>query len=374
MRRWARAAFGALLIACASSAAAGPLERLLMPGEVAKAHVKLESECSKCHDRTNRERQTDLCVDCHKDIGKDLKDKRGFHGHALKPGAACTACHTEHKGRAADIVRFDRESFDHSITGFKLDGRHTTVACESCHAVGKKYREVQTHCVDCHQKQDVHKGKLGKDCGSCHNTTSFGKTEFDHAKTHFPLKGVHARTACADCHRDPSYKNTPLECVACHARDDAHKGSRGPKCGDCHSFEKWKDSSFDHERVGHFPLNGAHAKITCDACHLSGDLKAKVPDKCAGCHGADDRHGGRFGDDCKACHNEQKWKDAQYDHEAKAHFPLKGKHAKVDCHACHTGPVSGAKLPKDCVGCHKADDVHRDTTYTCRPSCHGGRR
>jgi hypothetical protein len=369
-RAWAATALGAVLLAWAAAAAAGPLERLLMPGDVAKAHAKLEDECSKCHDRTDKDRQTALCVDCHKDIGADLRQKRGFHGHALKPGAACTACHTEHKGRAADIVRFDRESFDHAVTGFRLDGRHTTTACDACHVAGKKLREVRSTCFDCHQKQDVHQGKLGKDCASCHNTTTFAKTEFDHAKTHFPLKGAHGRTACADCHRDPSFKNTPMECVACHAHDDSHKGSRGPKCGDCHNTEKWKQSSFDHERIGHFALNGVHAKVSCDACHRSGDLKAKIPDKCAGCHAADDRHGGRFGDDCAACHNEQKWKEARYDHEAKAHFALKGKHAKLDCHSCHSGPVSGAKLPKDCAGCHKADDVHRSSMGQQCASCH----
>jgi hypothetical protein len=370
MRSWAAAGFVVIALGWPAIAPAGPLERLLMPGEVATAHAKLENECSKCHDRTDRARQTALCLDCHKDVAADLKHKRGFHGHALKPDSACTACHTEHKGRAADIVRFDRESFDHGITGFTLDGRHATTACNACHVAGKKFREAPTACADCHQKQDVHRGKLGKDCGSCHTTAAFAKTDFDHGKTHFPLKGAHGRAACADCHRDPSFKGTPMECAACHARDDAHKGSRGPKCGDCHNTDKWKQSSFDHERIAHFALNGAHAKVSCDACHRSGDLKARVPDKCAGCHAADDRHGGRFGDDCSACHGEQSWRDAHYDHEAKARFALHGRHEKLDCHACHGGPVSGPKLPKDCAGCHKADDVHHGSMGRECGACH----
>jgi hypothetical protein len=373
MHRWAKAGLLTLLLGWTGLAAGSQIERLLMPGPVAKAHAKYEDDCKQCHDRTDKDRQTVLCAECHKDIAADLKLKRGFHGHALKPGAACTACHTEHKGRGADIVRFDRESFDHAVTGFKLDGRHATTACEGCHVAGKPFRATQskTGCFDCHEKEDIHRGKLGKDCGSCHNTTSFrGKNEFDHDKTHFPLKGAHHRIECASCHRDPTFKNTPMECIACHARDDAHKGGRGPRCGDCHNTEKWKDSKFDHEKIGHFALNGAHAKISCDACHRSGDMKAKIPDKCAGCHAADDRHGGRFGDDCAQCHNEQKWKDAKYDHEAKAHWALKGKHAKIDCHACHTTPVGKPRLPKDCVGCHKADDVHHGTMGEVCASCH----
>jgi hypothetical protein len=373
MRRLAQAALAAALLGLSTSAAAGPLERLLMPGEVSRAHAKWESDCSKCHDRGNQTpaRQTVLCLDCHKDTAKDLSTRHGFHGHALKPDAACGACHTEHKGRGADIVRFDRAAFDHAITGYALDGRHATTGCDACHAAGKPYRAAPVTCFGCHEQQDSHKGKLGKECGSCHNTRSFaGKSKFDHSKTHFPLKAAHERAACDACHRDPSYKNTPRECVACHARDDAHKGARGPVCSDCHSSDKWKQSLFDHNRDTDYALNGAHAKIACDACHRSGDLHATVADRCAVCHAADDRHGGRFGDDCAACHNEQKWKEARYDHAAKANFPLTGRHEKVDCHACHAGPVSGPKLPKDCGGCHKADDVHHGSMGTQCVACH----
>ena len=370
MRGWTLAVGAAVLSGWTAVAVAGPLERLLMPGEVAKAHAKLETECVNCHDRSDRTRQTALCLDCHKDTAADIRLKRGFHGHALKSGTECTACHTEHKGRDADIVRLDRESFVHATTGFTLDGRHLTTGCAACHVAGKPYRAASSGCVDCHRKEDVHKGKLGDDCGSCHNTTSFAKTDFDHAKTHFPLKGAHRTVACTDCHRDPSYKNTSTNCSACHARDDAHHGSRGPLCGDCHNSSKWKESEFDHERVGHFALNGVHAKIACDACHRSGDLKAKVPDQCVGCHAAQDRHGGRFGEDCGACHGVQKWNEVHYDHEAKAHFPLVGKHATIDCHACHTGPVGGVKLPTDCAGCHLADDVHHGSMGRECATCH----
>ena len=116
-----------------SIAGATAIEKILMPGEVSKAHAKYETECVKCHDRSHRERQTALCLDCHKDIATDLKSKRGFHGNAVKTGTECTACHNEHKGRGADSVRFDRESFEHAVSGYKLEGRHQTVACSNCH-------------------------------------------------------------------------------------------------------------------------------------------------------------------------------------------------------------------------------------------------
>ena len=54
------------------------IETLLMPGKVASAHAKFETECTRCHDRTDRSRQTALCMDCHKGIAHQLpKDVEG---------------------------------------------------------------------------------------------------------------------------------------------------------------------------------------------------------------------------------------------------------------------------------------------------------
>ena len=39
-------------------------ETLLMPGKLSNAHAKYEEDCSDCHDRTDRSRQTPLCLAC----------------------------------------------------------------------------------------------------------------------------------------------------------------------------------------------------------------------------------------------------------------------------------------------------------------------
>jgi hypothetical protein len=354
----------------AAQASGSTLERLLMPGPVAQAHAKLEDDCAKCHDPKDRKQQTGLCLDCHKDVRADLSQQRGFHGHALKPGAPCQSCHSEHKGRGADIVRLDRESFDHGLTGYPLTGRHVGVACAACHSPKKKLREAPTACADCHAKDDVHRGKLGRDCAGCHATSAWGTVKFDHSKTRFPLLGAHDKVACVSCHRDPAFKGAPLACASCHARDDVHKGGRGPECQSCHNTVRWKESRFDHEKVGHFALNGRHASISCDACHRSGDMKVEIPKTCIGCHAADDRHTGRFGTDCALCHNESKWKDAKYDHERQAHFALRGAHAKLDCNACHKIDAKTAKLAHECYACHQADDVHAGAMGKDCGTCH----
>src|SRR5213082_1901651 len=52
-----------VLISVKPAEAVNP-ETLLMPGKLSAAHVKYEEQCSLCHDRSDRNRQTQLCLDC----------------------------------------------------------------------------------------------------------------------------------------------------------------------------------------------------------------------------------------------------------------------------------------------------------------------
>ncbi len=60
---------------------------------------------------------------------------------------------------------------------------------------------------------------------------------FDHNKTNFPLTGKHTKVACEDCHTK-TLENTAKECIACHKKDDTHRGRR-PNCVDCHTTNNW---------------------------------------------------------------------------------------------------------------------------------------
>ena len=51
---------------------------------------------------------------------------------------------------------------------------------------------------------------------------------------------------------------TAQACKACHAGDDAHKGTLGGGCESCHTPAGWARWSFDHERQTDYPLEGAH--------------------------------------------------------------------------------------------------------------------
>ncbi len=348
------------------------VETLLMPGKLSQAHAKYEESCTNCHDKADRARQTPLCLDCHKDIRADIAAKHGLHGNITNAEKTdCRGCHTEHKGRGADIVHFTPSGFNHDLTSFALKGSHVGIACEACHRKNDPYRKAETGCLACHKDQDVHKGSLGKDCASCHEPAAWSTVRFDHDKTDFKLRDAHTKIACNTCHFGPRYKGTPKRCADCHAPDDVHRGARGEECGKCHTMVNWKSAKFDHFKETQFALNGAHADIPCTACHTSGNFKDKTPKECIGCHRALDSHATRFGAECGSCHTEVHWKPLEYDHLKSAKFALVGAHAKLDCHVCHTAEVKKQRLGNTCVACHRAQDPHGGKLGTACDQCHG---
>jgi len=358
-----------------SSFAAG--ETALMPGEVIQGHAKLEEKCSECHVKFDRDAQSGLCADCHKEVKADIQKHEGFHGR-LEKEEDCKECHTDHKGRDADIVKLDKKKFDHSKTDFPLRDAHNNkakVKCEDCHKPKKKYSETPLECNGCHKKDDKHKGTLGAECKNCHNERNWKETRFDHSeeKTHFALTGKHVDVKCSKCHVSMSvYKGVSHECFACHKKDDKHKGQYGKKCESCHNDKDWEDYSFDHDVKTKFKLGGKHVTTKCDACHKP-ELFAKsikIATTCIGCHKKDDKHKDNFGTKCESCHIEKVWKKITFDHTRDTKYELKDKHIKVKCVACHTGNLYKQKLPIDCFSCHKKDDVHKDRLGRKCESCH----
>jgi hypothetical protein len=355
-----------------SSAFAANVETLLMPGKVSRAHIKQENDCTNCHDRSNVKTQTSLCVDCHKPIATDLKQHQGYHGRMANAGVGeCKACHTEHKGREADIIQLSRAQFDHHLTDFALEGAHAGLTCEACHKKGEAWRKAPPNCVGCHKNDDVHKGQFTQSCGECHSSSSWTGGKFDHDKTNFKLTGAHETVTCNACHVAGHYKQTPKTCNGCHATDDEHRGARGEDCGKCHVTKEWRTAKFDHLKETKYELLGVHDRINCVACHRTGNYKDKIPKDCNGCHQADDSHAARFGQKCEDCHDNEHWPLKDYDHTGRHKYPLDGAHAKIDCYACHTATIATQKLAKDCAGCHKSEDPHGGKLKDGCEACHG---
>lgn len=383
----------AVLMLSSQGAAADSAETALMPGKVIEGHAKYEEECKNCHKRFDKSAQTGLCLDCHKETAADVRSHKGYHGR-LKDNE-CRPCHTDHKGRNAKIVIFDKTSFKHDETGYILEDKHKTAKCEGCHKPKLKYRETPSKCDSCHKNDDAHKGKLGLECDSCHNVKGWKKSTFDHEKSKFKLiGGKHADVECKKCHfdkalnLDKTFKGAAKDCNSCHRKDDqakGHKGRYGEKCETCHTDRGWKVLHFGHDKETKYVLRDKHVQVKCDSCHVPAKplYKQNLPTKCVACHRKDDKekgHQGKLGEKCESCHTEKSWKTDDFDHDKNTKYPLKGKHRDAKCDTCHKGGVAGnaykkalEELETTCVGCHRKDDQEKghkgNYGVTCE-SCH----
>jgi len=395
----------------------------ISPGPLSKAHASLSgtTQCNSCH-QFGTSTPAFKCLDCHKEVAEALAGKHGYHAglQLHNPnGKDCVRCHLEHNGENFDLIRWEpsREKFDHRSTGYRLEGKHASVACEKCHTPAHmlsdlkpliKYRDAaksffaqSTACAPCHT--DPHKGQLGNDCTKCHNVESWkAAKEFDHSKTRYPLTGLHVKVECEKCHK-PDTPDSPARyrdmkfavCQDCHT--DPHRGEFKKACEACHTTAGWKimlsGYNFDHSKTK-YPLQGKHATVPCTACHIRGDFKKEIPfAKCSDCH-TPDPHKGQFAaraqkGDCAECHNLDGWKPSLFDvkqHDT-SQYPLRGKHVTVDCAKCHIpagkdtvykvkfalctdchkdahdNQFAAAPYSNKCEGCHTVADWHR-TTYT----------
>ncbi|HEU4401803.1 MAG TPA: hypothetical protein VFT43_06830 [Candidatus Polarisedimenticolia bacterium] len=134
-------------------------------------------------------------------------------------------------------------------------------------------------------------------------------------------------------------------------------------CALCHRADAWVpariSAKFNHARFG-FPLEGAHARAECRACHASLDFsKEKPKTACVACHA--DVHQGELGADCARCHSARSFID--HARMVRAHqatrFPLTGAHLAADCEDCHRlaaqGHLTYVNLPSACESCHLND-------------------
>jgi hypothetical protein len=248
--------------------------------------------CSSCHANEKYKGVPTACASCHQ-----LQDV-----HQGRYGAKCDSCHQPEKWKT---IRFDHSR----QTKFPLRGKHASVTCDACHK-GDLYRDkLAMTCISCHKKDDAHKGQLGPNCQQCHNETAWRKkVAFDHDLSRFPLLGKHAIVPCEECHKSTSFKDTPMACVSCHP-DEHHQGTLTSNCALCHTPNDWKRWRFDHDKQTSFPLTGAHAGLTCAACHREKNVtKISLPGSCYGCHAGDDDHQGNFGRACEKCHNTKSFK------------------------------------------------------------------
>lgn len=271
------------------------------------------------------------CDDCHGDAHLGAFEVHHEELAATEEGS-CARCHDA--TRFADVKS---GAFDHGYwTGFPLGGAHAQEACETCHtprgerdALGRSFGRVieafeglepdrDRHCADCHQ--DPHLGAF--------------------SEPGLPAK-MDARSGCARCHGEDSFRVLP--------------------------------HGFDHELWTGFPLDGAHATVSCASCHAPKrrpDVNGRtwteaLGSDCQDCH--IDPHGAQFErrgtTRCIRCHtSSETFEISTFDH-SRTKFPLHEAHQTLKCADCHKTEtvetksgaaelVRYAPLDRDCVDCH----------------------
>lgn len=315
-------------------------------------------KCGDCHAAGRKFRDAPkTCVGCHR------KDDV----HKGKLGISCEGCH--------DANSWKRGKFDHTKTGFPLRSSHATVACRDCHKTPTFHDQPSRLCVGCHRKDDVHKGRFGTKCETCHAESKWNLVRFDHERdAHFALRDAHRSVKCDGCHKGPLYQaKLPTTCNGCHQKDDVHKGRFGADCKSCHTEIRWKTARFDHDRDTKFMLRDTHRSVKCDACHTPALKTQQPPTTCNGCHAKQDVHRGALGERCDSCHLETRWKATRFDHAKNTRYPLLGMHGKVQCKACHADNTFRQKLKTDCISCHRKDDAHKGKLGATCNTCHNAR-
>ena len=368
----------------------------LSPGDLSNPHRHLEGlkNCTKCHE-IGEKVQPDKCLDCHALLKTRIKENLGLH--ARTEFKNCVECHSDHQGREFNLIWWKEGigNFDHSKTGYSLEGKHRLLECRACHNsdhiaekqkyvtqkkdLNRTYLGLDKDCISCHQ--DEHRGQLSVNCVKCHNLDAWKPAPyFNHNQTRFSLTGKHLFVDCILCHKRIKEKTDTQDkgylkfkglkfsaCSDCH--HDPHSGRLGTYCKKCHSVNSWKgiaNQNFDHDQT-RFPLVGLHRKVSCNQCHRTNrSLKNLEFNRCSFCH--TDYHRGQFSHrqqkgECKECHTEEGFLPSSFTVEQHnlGRYPLQGAHLAVPCNLCHpkgqNGMINFRFSSTYCQTCHR--DPHK---------------
>ncbi len=233
---------------------------------------------------------------------------------------------------------------------FPLTGKHTSLACQSCHPQGI-YAGTPNQCTDCHLSTRPANHFEGQ-CALCHTTNAWLPASFDHAALN--------ATDCLNCHsKNRPANHFPSQCSACHSTSawlpanfnhaaagatdcvSCHNANRptnhfAGQCSACHSTSAWRPASFNHAAVG---------ATDCVTCHSA------------------NRPANHFSGQCSACHNTSGWRPATFNHAAVG---------ATDCLSCHTGNRPANHFDGQCSSCHSTSGWLPANFNHSFPINHGG--
>jgi hypothetical protein len=212
------------------------------PGPLSASHAFLESNCASCH--TPAQSATDIkCIGCHVNSAPLLqRQPTAFHATI----GECSRCHLEHQGNSPrplpmdhvalaeiglEVVRSNRDNPSNSrlLAWIRQHERGTETVATHPEVTST---EAALNCASCHSTKDRHQGYFGGDCASCHRTSAWTITEFQHPSPR--------SVECVQCHQPPPSHNmmhfVMVSRVVAKAPD-----ARVDQCFLCHQTTSWND-------------------------------------------------------------------------------------------------------------------------------------
>ena len=203
--------------------------------------------CDFCHQKTFQgtlrfKFESVTCSICHADPHQGTANQYVLEKNSNKAKDICQFCHSVQSWRAVE--------YDHSHTNFKLEGRHLTTPCNSCHqnkqtdpvTANIVFKIGKQECQECHS--DIHMGQFslsdspGKEksnnvqCDRCHKPFDWIAINFDHNRdSRFDLQGAHQKLPCSQCHKTNLingvntvlYKPLEMTCSSCHVKRNMNR-------------------------------------------------------------------------------------------------------------------------------------------------------
>jgi hypothetical protein len=303
--------------------------------------------CAACHQNDSDsivENQT--CLDCHTNDDKSFSST-----HTSDYGGDCHGCHD-----GSDRM----STFEHSQTGYTLEGKHQNVKCSSCHTADS-VSSVSTDCKYCHNEPAQHLNIFESNCKNCHTAQGWSPAQlngeaFGHLTTTGFSLALHQSDyanqpmTCASCHSKDLQVLEVQTCVDCHTQHDAkfmadHQEQFGSECLTCHDGAD-RLSSYDHNNF--FVLDGKHADLQCNDCHVD-KLYRGTASECSQCHEEPEIHADVFGLNCVYCHGREAWSPATLkQHDFPINHGLADQSLQLTCDTCH-GPNY---IGYSCYSCH----------------------
>ena len=311
-----------------SGVASSAYERVSSPSHTA---LNFSTTCTDCHSQSTWTgakftHQSFRMRGIHRSLSCASCHKSGYPGkYAGTSEDDCYACHanqhaSRHPSYPTDCVQCHSDStFSNAIMrheNFELRGPHASLDCNACHAAGYPGQYAGTSgddCYACHAADHSREHpSLPQDCLQCHkDNTWLGATRHEN----FNPPTIHDSLDCNACHAagyPGQYAGVSGDdCYACHAADHSREHpSYSHDCSQCHTNNNTWSGATVHQN---FTLRGAHASLSCNACHATGypgQYAGVSDDDCYTCHESDynkEHRSGSTPHDCTQCHSLNTW-------------------------------------------------------------------